>query len=161
MTLEPLLDASPAIQIHVATVIPAALLGAFILLHRKGTPLHRLLGKIWMALMVVTALTSFFIHEIKMFFGFSPIHLLSAATIFGAWQAIAAARRHDVATHRRIVRPIYFGGIIIAGGFTLVPGRIMNEVVFSGHDMVALVFGLLVAGAAAAIVLSARVQRAA
>ena len=161
MTLEPLFNAPLAIQIHILAVVPAAILGGYLLARQKGTPRHRLLGKIWMALMVVTAVTSFFIHEIKMFFGFSPIHLLSAATIFGAWQAIAAARRHDVATHRRIVRSIYFGGIIIAGGFTLVPGRIMNEVVFSGHDMVALVFGLLVAGAAAAIVLSARVQRAA
>lgn len=158
MTLEPLLNASAAIQIHVATVIPAALLGAYLLLRPKGTPRHRLLGKVWMGLMVVTAAASFFIHELNMFFGFSPIHLLSVATLFGVWQAIAAARRHDVATHRRIVRSIYFGGIVIAGGFTLVPGRIMNAVVFSGHDMVALAAGLVVAGAAAAILLSGRVR---
>lgn len=84
MTLEPLLNASPAIQIHVATVLPAALLGAHLLLRPKGTPRHRLLGKIWMALMVVTAASTFFIHELNMFFGFSPIHLLSIATLFGA-----------------------------------------------------------------------------
>jgi len=41
------------------------------------TPLHRLLGKIWMVLMVITSLSSFFIHQIDLFYGFSPIHLLS------------------------------------------------------------------------------------
>jgi uncharacterized membrane protein len=159
MTLEPLLDASPAIQIHVATVLPAALLGAYLLLRPKGTPRHRLLGKIWMALMVVTAVSTFFIHELNMFFGFSPIHLLSIATLFGAWQAILAARRHDVQTHRRIVKSMYFGSIVIAGLFTFVPGRIMNEVVFSGSDMAALVSGLLLLGAAAIIVVTARPRR--
>ena len=156
MTLEPLLDASPAIQIHVATVLPAALLGAYLLLRPKGTPRHRLLGKIWMVLMVITAVSSFFIHQLNLFFGFSPIHVLSVATLFGAWQAIAAARRHDVKTHRRIVRSMYFGGIVIAGLFTFIPGRIMNSVLFSGHDMVALVSGVLLLGTAAVIVLTAR-----
>ncbi|MBN9033614.1 MAG: hypothetical protein J0I23_27860, partial [Rhizobiales bacterium] len=37
MTLAPLLDAPLAIQIHVATVVPAALLGIWMLLARKGT----------------------------------------------------------------------------------------------------------------------------
>jgi uncharacterized membrane protein len=161
MTLEPLLDAQPAIQIHVATVVPAALLGAYLLSRPKGTPRHRLLGKIWMGLMVITALSTFFIHELNMFYGFSPIHLLSIATLFGAWQAIAAARRHDVVRRRHIVRSIYFGGIVIAGLFTFLPGRIMNSVVFSGHDMVALAAGLVVTSAAAAIVLSSRMRPAA
>jgi uncharacterized membrane protein len=138
MTLEPLFNAPMAIQIHVLAVTPAALLGAYILVGRKGTPRHRILGKIWLVLMVLAALSSFFIHQINMFHGFSPIHLLSVYVLAGSWRAIAAARRHDIGTHKRIVTGLYIGGIIGAGLFTLLPGRIMNKVVFSGDALVPL-----------------------
>jgi uncharacterized membrane protein len=139
MTLEPLFNAPIAIQIHVLAATPAALLGAYILLRQKGTPWHRLLGKTWLGLMVLAASSSFFIHRIDMFHGFSPIHLLSVYVLVGSWRAIVSARRHDIRTHKRIVTGLYLGGIIGAGLFTLVPGRIMNEVAFSGDEMVPLV----------------------
>ncbi|WP_105384082.1 DUF2306 domain-containing protein [Neorhizobium alkalisoli] len=132
MNLQPLLDAPLAVQIHVAAVLPAALLGAYILLDRKGTPQHRLFGKIWMVLMVVTSLSSFFIHGINLFYGFSPIHLLSIFVLAGAWRAISAARAHNIRAHKASVIGMYLGGIVGAGLFTLIPGRIMNAVVFSG-----------------------------
>ncbi|WP_113408099.1 DUF2306 domain-containing protein [Rhizobiales bacterium] len=134
MTFEPLLDAPIAIQIHVAAVVPAALLGAYLLARPKGTPIHRVLGKIWLALMTVTALSSFFIHQINMFYGFSPIHLLSLFVLFGCWGAIANARKHDIDAHKRTVRGLYFGGIVGAGGFTFLPGRIMSKVAFDGNE---------------------------
>lgn len=139
MTLEPLLHASIAIQIHVAAVVPAAVLGAYLLLRPKGTPRHRLLGKIWLGLMVVTALSSFFIHQINMFYGFSPIHLVSVYVLFGCWGAVVNARNHNIEAHKRIVRGLYFGGIVGAGLFTFIPGRIMNEVAFSGDEIAPLV----------------------
>ncbi len=135
MTLEPLLDAPIAIQIHVAAVFPAALLGTYLLVMPKGTPRHRLLGKIWLVLMAITALSSFFIHQINMFYGFSPIHLLSIYVLFGCWGAIANARKHNIEAHKRIVRGLYFGGIVGAGAFTLIPGRIMNKVAFNGDEI--------------------------
>ncbi|TWB18057.1 putative membrane protein [Rhizobium sp. ERR 1071] len=134
MTFEPLFDAPIAIQIHVAAVVPAALLGAYLFVRPKGTPRHRLLGKIWLVLMVVTALSSFFIHQINMFYGFSPIHLLSIFVLFGCWGAIANARKHNIDAHKRIVRGLYFGGIVGAGAFTFLPGRIINKVAFDGNE---------------------------
>lgn len=148
MTLEPLLHATIAIQIHVAAVIPAALLGAYLLLRPKGTPTHRSLGKIWLSLMVITALSSFFIHQINLFYGFSPIHLLSIFVLFGCWGAIANARKRNIAAHKRIVRGLYFGGIVGAGIFTFLPGRIMNKVAFGGDDIAPLV---VIAGIAIAL----------
>jgi len=135
MTFEPLLHAPIAIQIHVAAVVPAALLGAYLLAGPKGTPRHRLLGKIWLALMVVTSLSSFFIHQINMFYGFSPIHLLSIFVLSGCWGAIVNARKHNIEAHKRIVRGLYFGGIVGAGAFTLLPGRIMNRIAFHGDEI--------------------------
>jgi len=130
MSLQPLLDAPLAVQFHVATVVPAAILGALIFLRPKGTAIHRLLGKIWVMLMVSTSVSTFFIHELRMFYGFSPIHLLSAFTIYGCLQSIYFARRGDIRRHMRIMQSVYLGGIVIAGGFTFVPGRIMHEVAF-------------------------------
>lgn len=131
MTLEPLLSAALAIQIHVATVIPAAVIGPILFLMRKGTPRHRLLGMVWMTLMFASALSSLFIHEIRLIGGFSPIHLLSLYVMFGTVQAVRAARSGNIAAHRKQVIGLYLGGIVGAGLFTLLPGRIMNALVFS------------------------------
>lgn len=139
MTLEPLFSAPLAVQIHVAAVLPAAVLGAFLLLWRgKGSSAHRLLGKIWMVLMVTTAFSSFFIHELDVWHGFSPIHILSVMTISSCFYAYRMARRGNIRAHRIAVIQIYVGGILIAGGFTLMPYRIMNQVVFSGSSPLSL-----------------------
>lgn len=131
MNLSPLLDAPLAIQIHVAAVVPAAILGAYMFWARKGTPVHRLLGKVWLGLMVTAALSSFFIHTINLLLGFSPIHLLSVYVLHGSWQAIRAARLHRIREHKRTVIGMYVGGIVVAGGFTLLPGRLMHAVIFT------------------------------
>jgi uncharacterized membrane protein len=131
MNLAPLLEASLAVQLHVATVIPAALIGPYMFWARKGTPVHRLVGKIWLGLMAIAALSSFFIHSIDLVMGFSPIHLVSACVLVGCWLAYRSARQHRIAAHKRQVLGLYFGGIVGAGLFTLLPGRIMNAVVFS------------------------------
>lgn len=131
MNLAPLLDAPLAIQVHVAAVIPAALLGPYMFWTRKGTSMHRLLGRIWLGLMVVAALSSFFIHTIDLFLGFSPIHLLSAYVLYGSWTAIRAARAHRIREHRLNVIGMYIGGVVVAGGFTLLPGRLMHAVMFA------------------------------
>lgn len=130
MSLQPLLDAPFAVQFHVATVVPAAILGIVVFLRPKGTATHRLLGKVWVALMVMTSISSFFIHEIRMVYGFSPIHLLSMFTIYGCLKAVSFARQGDIKRHRRIMQSVYLGGIVIAGGFNFIPGRIMHAVVF-------------------------------
>ncbi len=138
MTLEPLLSAPFAIQFHVATVVPAAVLGAILLLRRKGTRMHRLFGRVWIGLMVATALSTFLIHTINQFHGFSLIHLLSIATLSGCYHAVTAARRGDIRSHRLAIRTVYVGGIVIAGGFTFLPGRIMHSVLFGGEAGAAL-----------------------
>ena len=132
MTLDPILNAPMAVQIHVFTVVPAFMLGAWMLMARKGTRIHKLLGRVWVALMAVTALSSFFIHEIRMIGGFSPIHLLSILTLFSCGFIIWTARQRRFSAHRKTVLALYWGGIGLAGAFTIVPGRIMNQAIFGG-----------------------------
>jgi uncharacterized membrane protein len=130
MTLQPLLDASPVIQIHAFAAIAALFLGALVLFRRKGTPAHRFAGRLWAVLMVVVAGSSFFIHTIRLWGPWSPIHLLSIATLVFLAYAIFLIRRHNVAAHARVMKSLYVGALVVAGIFTFLPGRIMNHVVF-------------------------------
>ena len=156
MTLEPLFAAPPAVPFHVATVLPAAVLGAVLLARPKGTALHRCLGKVWLLLMVLTSFSTFFIHDLKTVGDFSPIHLLSVYVIVGSVPAIRAARRRDIRAHRGHVAGMYFGGIVVAGLFTLAPDRVMGAMIFDGASgftsvlAAAVVSALLVAAGALA-----------
>jgi uncharacterized membrane protein len=136
MSLEPLLHAPLAVQIHVATVVPAFVLGTYqIFLSRKGAPFHRVIGYIYLVLMTITAISTLFIHALMPngpFGGFSPIHLLVGLVLFGVAGALRGAWMHNIPMHRRAMLGVYIGGILIAGTLTFLPGRIMHAVVF-GH----------------------------
>ena len=136
MSLAPLLNASPAIQLHVVTILPAFVIGTWLIFFSaKGAPNHRLWGKIYLALMTVTSIAALFIHTIMPngpFAGFSPIHLFVPLTLFGVVGALYFARKHDIPRHRRAMLGVYIGGLLIAGSLTFLPGRIMHAVVF-GH----------------------------
>ena len=98
----------------------------------KGTLPHRTIGWIWVLLMFAVALSSFWIHEIRLVGPFSPIHLLSIFAPIMLVLAVVHARRHNVSGHRKAMTSIFFGALIVAGLFTFLPGRIMHAVVF-GH----------------------------
>lgn len=134
MSLEPLLSAPLAIQVHVYAVVPAFFIGTWqIFVSAKGSPRHRLMGKIYLALMTVTAISSLFIKTIMPdgpFFGFSPIHLLVPVTLWGVVGALYFARRGDILRHKRAMITTYVGALLIAGVFTFMPGRIMHAIFF-------------------------------
>jgi uncharacterized membrane protein len=130
MSLAPLLDAAPQIPVHAFAAMAAFVLGVVQLTAPKGTLPHRTLGWIWVALMALVALSSFWIHQIRMFGPWSPIHLLSIFTLIVLPLGVWKAHRHDVVSHRRIMVLIFTGALVIAGLFTLVPGRIMHTVLF-------------------------------
>ena len=136
MTLEPLVHAPFPVQLHVATVIPAFLLGTWqIFISKKGAPFHRAIGYIYLVLMTITAVTSLFVHQImpkSPFYGLSPIHLLVPLVLFGVVAALIGAWTHNIRMHRSAMLGVYIGGILIAGSLTLLPHRIMHAVVF-GH----------------------------
>lgn len=116
-----------ALWIHLGTVIPALPLGAWVLSRRKGTPAHKMAGRIWMALMFITAIDSFWVRSVTGHIG--PIHILSAATIVMVPLSIAQARRGNIAAHKRMAVGLYIG-LLVAGAFTLLPGRLIGNLVF-------------------------------
>jgi uncharacterized membrane protein len=132
MTLAPLLDAAPVIRFHAAFAFAAIGLGAAQFLAPKGTLSHRTAGWAWAILMMLVAGTSLFIHTIRMWGPWSPIHLLSLFTLAVVPIAVWRARRHDVRSHRQAMIWIFALALVVTGLFTLAPGRIMNKVVFGG-----------------------------
>jgi uncharacterized membrane protein len=130
VTIAPLLSASPAIQIHAFAALAAFVLGAVQLSAPKGTIPHRAVGWVWAALMLVVAGSSFWIHEIRMFGIWSPIHLLSILVLVMTPLAVWHAHRHRVGPHRRAMISLFAGALVIAGVFTFLPGRIMHAVLF-------------------------------
>jgi uncharacterized membrane protein len=130
MSLAPLLDAAPAIPLHAFAAMAAFALGLVQFAAPKGTLPHRAIGWIWVGLMAMVAISSFWIHQIRLLGPWSPIHLLSIFTLIVLPLAVWRAHHHDVTNHRRIMIFIFAGALVIAGLFTLVPGRIMHSVVF-------------------------------
>jgi uncharacterized membrane protein len=130
MSLTPLLNATPAIQVHAFAAMAALVLGLVLLAGPKGTLPHRFMGFTWAALMLTVAISSFWIHTIKQWNGFSLIHLLSIFTLAMLPIGILAAHRHQVRRHRGTMIGLFAGALLIAGVFTFLPGRIMHDVVF-------------------------------
>ncbi len=132
MNLAPLLTASLPIKLHAFAAMAAFVLGLIQIAAPKGTLPHRTLGWIWVALMVVVAVSSFWLHEIKLWGLWSPIHLLSIMVLCLLPYAVWRARTHKVRGHAITMVSIFVGGLIIAGIFTFVPGRLMHDVLFGG-----------------------------
>ena len=130
MTLAPLLDAAPAIPLHAFAAMAAFALGVVQLTAPKGTLPHRTVGWIWVVLMLAVAASSFWIHQIKFWGPWSPIHLLSIFTLVMVPLGVWFAHRHRVANHRRVMTGLFAGALLVAGLFTLLPGRIMHAVIF-------------------------------
>lgn len=138
----------PVIQIHAYSAVLALVLGAVVLLRRKGDRLHKAMGRTWIGVMAVVAISSFFITEVRMFGPYSLIHLLSAFTLFALVEAVWLARSGNIRGHRRAVATLYAGALILAGAFTLLPGRRMHAVVFADGGLTA---GLVALGVAALV----------
>jgi uncharacterized membrane protein len=132
MSLAPLLDAAPAIPVHAFAAMAAFALGVVQLAAPKGTLPHRTFGWIWVVLMAVVAISSFWIHELRVIGPWSPIHLLSIITLAMLVRGVWFARNHNVRRHRLTMTITFAGALVIAGLFTFLPGRIMHAVVF-GH----------------------------
>ncbi|MCA0001135.1 MULTISPECIES: DUF2306 domain-containing protein [unclassified Mesorhizobium] len=130
MSLGPLLSARPPIPWHALAAFAALAIGGVQLALPKGTLRHRAMGYLWAALMLAVAISSFWIQQIRLIGPFSPIHLLSILVLVTVPLAVWHARNHRVAKHRKAMIALYIFALVGAGVFTLVPGRIMHDVVF-------------------------------
>lgn len=132
MNLAPLVNAPVAVQLHAYAALVAFVLGTVQLARAKGTGSHRGLGYVWVVLMLTVAASSFWIHELRLWGPWSPIHLLSIFTLTMLPLGLLHARRGNMRGHKLTMLGLFAGALLIAGLFTLAPGRILHGVVFGG-----------------------------
>lgn len=107
------------------------------LVRRKGTRSHRLLGRLWVALMAATAVSLLFVNTNCVIGPFGPIHLLTLLTLVLLPIGLISARHGKIRRHARIMTFLFIGALLIAGAFTFIPGRTMHDIVFgttSSHE---------------------------
>jgi uncharacterized membrane protein len=127
-TLAQLLDQQPLVFFHLLSAIGALIVGVILLSGRKGTLNHRVLGWTWVVLMGGTAATSAFIrdHGMPNLAGITPIHAFTVLVAVMLPRGIWYIRRGNVVGHRKTMRGLYFGACVVAGVFTLLPGRYLG-----------------------------------
>lgn len=128
---------TPTIAIHTSAAITAVLLGPFALWARLGSTtrprLHRALGYAWVTCMLAAALSALFIRDFRLpnIGGYTPIHLLIPLTFFSLFRAFVYVHQGNVQGHRKTMQWLYFSACIVAGAFTLLPGRYLGHLIWS------------------------------
>jgi len=119
--------------LHLATVLPAFILGTYLMLRRKGTATHKLLGKFYLLLMFTTATVTLFMKAQigpKFLGHFGLIHLLSLNVMYGIPVAYFAAKNGNVKVHKANMMGMYIFGLLLAGSLALMPGRLLHKWLF-------------------------------
>jgi len=128
-----LADAPWLVLLHLATVLPAAVLGGYLLCARKGGARHRALGKVYLALMAAAALSTL---ALPAFVGptlrlgplrLGHLHLFVPLTLHGVWKAFHTIKKGDIHGHKWAMISLYSGALVIAGVLSFAPGRLMHR----------------------------------
>ena len=118
---------------HTVAALAAIALGAAMFLARKGTLLHRVAGRSWVALMLLVAFSSFWIKSSG---NFSWIHLLSVAVPILLAAGVYFAIRRNPARHQRLMIGVYAIGLGVAGMFTLLPNRLLGHMLWTSLGVI-------------------------
>ncbi|MCK0149345.1 DUF2306 domain-containing protein [Marivita sp. S6314] len=130
MTLTPFLSAPFEIQVHMVCAIIGLSLGPFVLYRSRRDRVHKVLGYVWVSAMAVLAISSFAIPSFFTPIGIGPLHLFAMITLWSLWTGVRYAIQRDFDAHQAVFRSLYTNGLIIAGAFTFLPGRTINQMVF-------------------------------
>lgn len=124
---------SLVILAHIAAAVLALLLGILILSRRKGTLSHQTMGWIWVGLMAAVALLAIPIrtyHGLPNIDGFTPIHLFVVLVLINLPRGVWAVYHGNRIGHGKAMRGLFFGGLVLAGLFTLLPDRLLGHLLW-------------------------------
>lgn len=129
------------LHLHLWSALMALMLGPVVLYRRRRDIWHRAAGRVWVALMALTAGSSLWLEAgiMPIYRGVGAIHLLSAFVFFGLWRGVSAARSGDAVTHSGWMRGLYWQALVLPGLLTLLPGRTLNLVFLGGDGRVGLI----------------------
>lgn len=124
------MTASVVVYAHLVAALTAATLGLWNLAAVKGTSRHRVVGRCWIAAMLAVTLPSFWIRELDPG-NFSWIHGLTVFTLASLVLALWGIRTGRVRLHAHAMIGTMVG-LVIAGGFALMPGRTISRMIGYG-----------------------------
>jgi uncharacterized membrane protein len=130
--LTDLLHRQPLVFFHLLTAVGALATGAVVMLRRTGTGSHRAWGWAFVVLMASTAVASGFIRDdlVPNLAGFTPIHVFTVFVLINLPRGIWYIRQGNVVAHRKTMRGLFIGGCMVAGVFTLLPGRFLGRLLW-------------------------------
>ena len=121
-------------SIHLFSIAPCVPLGFYlIVVSKKGSNLHKLWGKVYALLIFFSSLISLFLeaHVGPTWLDhFGYIHLLSALTIATVPYSLWQLKIGRLVSHKRSMQFLHWTGLMIAGAFTLYPGRYLHGLIF-------------------------------
>ena len=129
------MDMSPTIAIHLSAALGAVASGPVALWARRSGAqrprLHRAFGYAWVTLMLVAATSAIFIRDFHLpnINGFTLIHLLIPVVYGTLVLAFWFLARGNITGHRKTMQGLYVGACLVAGAFTLLPGRFLGNLV--------------------------------
>jgi uncharacterized membrane protein len=129
MTLEPILSGGSFIHVHLAAALGALAAGTWMIVAPKGTAVHRAVGRAFMLLMLLAAVSTVGITSLNNG-KFSFIHLLSIFVLVMVPYGWFMARRGNILAHRMTMIGLYVGGLWIPGALAFLPGRVLHQAVF-------------------------------
>lgn len=136
---------TPLIAAHAAFAVIAVVLGAFNALRSvRGDRVHRTVGRVWVSMLGIVAVSSFFIGDYTSGLGLF-LHGLAAWTITSITVGVVAARRGAIDLHRRFMVGTYLGLLGAGIGAVAVPTRRVPSW-YAAHpaEMAAITLGLFI-----------------
>lgn len=118
---------TPVITLHALAALYLLLLGPVQILRRRRDLAHRVLGATWVAGIVVTCVTSFWIVPD----GFTWLHGLSIWTLVCMVAALLGIRTGNVKVHRGFMIGSYLGTLTAFAFAALVPARLIPRLLAS------------------------------
>ena len=113
--------------VHLAAVLPALAVGAFVLSTRKGTQGHKRAGWFWIILMLSVDISAFFLQRD----GYSWVHMLAFINLTSITAGFVFIKRRKLIAHSACMVGAYLG-TVAAGVGALMPGRYLHAVLFAG-----------------------------
>ena len=149
--MEPFLAEPLVVRLHVVAALFALAFGPLVIYRRRRDVVHKVMGYAWVATMAGVAVSGLLIPAgiLPLAFGYGVIHVLAVLLLVGLASGVAAIRTRQRAKHERMMRMLYWQVMGITGLFTLLPGRLMNELLFAAWPQagwVAILVGLGVIG---------------
>jgi len=131
MNFNLLFESSPAVIIHTICAFLALGLGITMFVRKKGTFSHKMIGRVFVLFMLITAISALWITGLNGKY-WSWIHLFVPLSFYAIWELFYYLRKGNIVKHQKAVKGLFFGALLIPGILSFLPGRLMWHVVFGG-----------------------------